>query len=875
MSLVIEFPDVKDFKNLSHLIPKIPVMSKIILIPFLFVLSNFCTVAQNLQLQTGNTYAVVIGISDYDLITDLQFAHRDAEEFAAYLQSPAGGNIPAENVHLLTNEEATMGQMVSQMGWLLEVCEKGDRAIIYFSGHGDVETQTINNFGFLLMYNTPPVNYMGTGYDLNYLNSIVSTLSESKGVKVTVIADACRSGKLAGKDIKGAQITAANLAQKISNEVKILSCQPDEFSMEGKQWGGGRGVFSYHLVEGLTGLADNDENLQVKLIEIDGYLKNKVPRETENMQIPNTIGDLKSTVAYVDEESLTTLKVKKSNETLALEGVRPKTIYQTILANTDSTILELFVAFEKAIKQNNLLYPIDSSANDYYKILIKEEGIAQLHGYIRRNFAAALQDESQDILNQLLLTDPQIVDDVFSPVSKYDHIPAYLQRAGELLGRDHYMYSVLKARQYFFQSKTYRKENYQDYSADSLSQLSFASLDTALSFDSTAAYLYFEKGLKTFWIAAQIETASKYFRKAMELSPNWVLPIYYFGRTHFTDDAKGTKYLKKALECDSTFLPTYERLGWYVQSTEEKHFWRSLYVQKMEKWIEQNPNLVPVSYYRYLGLALYYLERFSEAEKYLLKSGNLSNYEDPLIYQNLAFLYEAQGRYQEAKRLNKKYLELRPNDFFVHTGLNPLFFKLNQFEEAEEYFKQKLSDSPKMRWLEFNLVFLYFNKKEYSNALDVLLQNEDSKVDPLERHMRIGQLYELMGQPELAKLHFQKLLADNVADLFDYVDYQAIGYAKLKDIGAFKESLQAWKHKHEGSPFYKWRLACLYAFIGENKQSLAWLEKALQEGLHLVESREIIWGTFYNPDFHQIRETKAFKKLVKKYEPGHLKILKK
>ena len=27
--------------------------------------------------------------------------------------------------------------------------------------------------------------------------------------------------------------------------LKFFSCQPDEFSLEGQQWGGGRGVFSY------------------------------------------------------------------------------------------------------------------------------------------------------------------------------------------------------------------------------------------------------------------------------------------------------------------------------------------------------------------------------------------------------------------------------------------------------------------------------------------------------------------------------------------------------------------------------------------------------------------------------------------------------
>ena len=43
--------------------------------------------------KAGATYAVVIGISDYQdpQIPDLRFADKDAEAFANFLHSPAGG----------------------------------------------------------------------------------------------------------------------------------------------------------------------------------------------------------------------------------------------------------------------------------------------------------------------------------------------------------------------------------------------------------------------------------------------------------------------------------------------------------------------------------------------------------------------------------------------------------------------------------------------------------------------------------------------------------------------------------------------------------------------------------------------------------------
>ncbi|MBS4012133.1 MAG: hypothetical protein KGZ97_00025 [Bacteroidetes bacterium] len=50
-------------------------------------------------------------------------------------------------------------------------------------------------------------------------------------------------------------------------------------SLEGPDWGGGRGLFSYHLVNGLAGKADMDEDGVVDLNEISFYVKNKVKKE--------------------------------------------------------------------------------------------------------------------------------------------------------------------------------------------------------------------------------------------------------------------------------------------------------------------------------------------------------------------------------------------------------------------------------------------------------------------------------------------------------------------------------------------------------------------------------------------------------------------
>lgn len=55
-------------------------------------------------------------------------------------------------------------------------------------------------------------------------------------------------------------------------EIRITSSDENQLSNENEAWGGGRGVFSYYLVNGLKGLADNSKDGIVTLDEIKTYL---------------------------------------------------------------------------------------------------------------------------------------------------------------------------------------------------------------------------------------------------------------------------------------------------------------------------------------------------------------------------------------------------------------------------------------------------------------------------------------------------------------------------------------------------------------------------------------------------------------------------
>jgi uncharacterized caspase-like protein len=59
-----------------------------------------------------------------------------------------------------------------------------------------------------------------------------------------------------------------------------------ETSREGKQWGGGHGVFTYYLLEGLKGAADTNKNGLVDIKETYEYIRTHVSSDTKEKQFP-------------------------------------------------------------------------------------------------------------------------------------------------------------------------------------------------------------------------------------------------------------------------------------------------------------------------------------------------------------------------------------------------------------------------------------------------------------------------------------------------------------------------------------------------------------------------------------------------------------
>ena len=727
----------------------------------------------NQQSTTNNqqTYAVVVGISDYqdEGIPDLRFADKDAEAFAGFLQSPAGGSLDEDHLKILLNEEATVAQFAIALDWLMEVATEKDKVIIYFSGHGDVERRTLTQPGFLLCWDAPARVYMAGGaLALPMLQEVISTISIQNKSKVIVVTDACRSGKLSGSTVGGAQITGSNLAKQYANEIKILSCQPNEYSIEGEQWGGGRGAFSYHLLDGLYGMADGNADNSVNLLELGRYLEDNVTTEVApQSQIPMTVGSRGEKLTDVFPEILARLKESKASGMQMFTATETRGIEDDVLAAADTNIVEMYLAFKESISKKAFLEPAKACADFYYDKLSAEPQLAKLHSSMRRNYAAALQDDAQQILNTRLKSGlTQSVLRAVNPQEYYKNYPRYLDRAADLLGRDHYMYNTLQSRKHFFEG-ILNKER----------QEKLASYRKASSIEPNMAHAMAE--MIMLFDSEQKDSADYYFKKVTELVPNWLEPYiniskYYEGV--LKDGTKAEAFLLKALTIDTNSLIIQFNLATHY--SRQKKFEQSEALFKKLVSEDKGDICFPCLYNDF---ALLYLKNrdYEKALPVMLKAVELDS-NNVTVLTSLSAIYGNLGRVNDAIDVLHRAIKIDSTNAGFYNNLGSAYSYIGKTEKALEYFLKGHELNPDDDYINFNLATIYQRMGELDRAmakLDELIEKDPEATDYLNLY---GLIYKQKGEDDLAMQTFRKIISIDNAYGPAYVNLGELLFKKEK-----------------------------------------------------------------------------------------------
>jgi uncharacterized caspase-like protein len=260
---------------------------------FLIILINIIAFAfagiviGNPEITVPNTFIIAIGIDKFSETNwNLNFCVNDAVEI--YNSFPS---IPQENKYLLTNETATKIEIEQTIKFVAKKMDYNDTLIVFVATHGFFNN---NDFYFTphdFKFDNMPNKYTGdtnTGFSSNWMLEIFYDKVKNNSNNIVLILDTCHSGSM-GFDIRRAY------NEDTRNGLALLySCSPLELSFENISYGGGHGLFSYCIIEGLTGLADKNNDGIITFRELFDYTYYKVKELSDDKQNPVFIGAMKN-----------------------------------------------------------------------------------------------------------------------------------------------------------------------------------------------------------------------------------------------------------------------------------------------------------------------------------------------------------------------------------------------------------------------------------------------------------------------------------------------------------------------------------------------------------------------------------------------------
>lgn len=247
-------------------------------------------------LSKPDLYILLVGINEYkNSKYNLNYAYADAKSVKEVLETGENRLFRTVQVDFLTNSQATKPSILAAFDQIERKAKPEDVFIFYYAGHGvidyDLETEFyIVPHDVTQLYGDSDL-LREKGISANELKVVSAKI---KALKQLFILDACQSGgmmnTLASRG--AAEEKALHQLARSTGTYWIAASGSEQFAGEFSELG--HGLFTYCLLEGLSGKADGQHDSKVTVMELSGYVNDQVPAISKklkgNAQYPNTFG---------------------------------------------------------------------------------------------------------------------------------------------------------------------------------------------------------------------------------------------------------------------------------------------------------------------------------------------------------------------------------------------------------------------------------------------------------------------------------------------------------------------------------------------------------------------------------------------------------
>jgi len=232
---------------------------------------------QSSLIEIRNKRAVLVGINEYsdNSIRALSYSVADVISTQKLLTDPNRAGYELANVKLMVdnvdedNKRPIRSNIMSSFRTLADTASGEDSVLFFFSGHG-IEK---DGKSYLLSSDSRLNVLDDTSISISWIRE---TLEASNARIKIIIIDACHAGALIGKAESGRMTKAFHESIFPAPEgfAILSSCKMNEVSYEWPEKE--HGVFTYYLNEGLSGLADFDNDDLITVSDVSRYVSEKV-----------------------------------------------------------------------------------------------------------------------------------------------------------------------------------------------------------------------------------------------------------------------------------------------------------------------------------------------------------------------------------------------------------------------------------------------------------------------------------------------------------------------------------------------------------------------------------------------------------------------
>jgi len=217
------------------------------------------------------TWAVIIGINDYQKWPKLNYAVNDATAMQELLVEKFG--FKRENITLLLDKEATRERIMSVLGDALSDAGKikrDDRVLVFFAGHGTTRAlPSGKSIGYIIPVDADTTSFQGQSISMTAFQDINEAIPAKH---VFYIMDACYSGlalvRGGAPAISDPRKYLQEITRRQTREMITAGGADQQVADNGP---GGHSIFTWTVIQGLQGMADMNADGYITAAELFTY----------------------------------------------------------------------------------------------------------------------------------------------------------------------------------------------------------------------------------------------------------------------------------------------------------------------------------------------------------------------------------------------------------------------------------------------------------------------------------------------------------------------------------------------------------------------------------------------------------------------------